>query len=128
MSSRIVKLNVLPGEPTDGTGRVCIHLFVRDERGLFVEPHALHPVFEDGVQVKQRVVAGPARGRLACDPKRDARPLTRGNVTTVTPRTEDTNAVTCLKCLASSDYAKAVDRAKRVMAALAPAPTTEIAQ
>jgi hypothetical protein len=30
-------------------------LFVQDERGPFIEPSALHPVFENGQQVKQRL-------------------------------------------------------------------------
>ena len=104
MVRKVVNMKVLPGEPLDGTGRVCIHLFVQDELGRFVEPHALHPVFEDGVQVKQKVDARPTRGRLACDPNRDPAPKTRGNITTVTPRTDDPQAVTCLKCRASEDY------------------------
>jgi hypothetical protein len=104
-SKHVISVNVLPGEPTDGTGRVCVHLFVQDSTGPFVEPHALHPVFgDDGVQVKQQVAVGPARGRLACDPKRSAVPVTRGNTTTVTPRSDDWQAVTCLKCKASKDY------------------------
>ena len=114
---RIVNVNVLPGEPLDGSGRVCIHLFVRDERGPFVEPHAMHPVFrEDGTQVKQQVICSPARGRLACDPRRNPAPVTRNGVITVTPRTDDVNAVTCPKCLASKDYAKLVEKIESVVA------------
>ena len=101
---RIIDLKVVPGDPTDGSGRVCIHLFVQDECGLFIEPHALRPVFEDGVQVKQKVEAKPTRGRLACDPKRDPKPVVRGNVITVTARTDDPSAVTCPKCKKSEDY------------------------
>lgn len=101
-----VNVRVLPGEPTDGTGRVCIHLFVHDERGPFVEPHVLHPVFKNGVLVKQQVMAVPTRGRLACDPKRTVAPVTRGGVTTVTPRTDDPRAATCPRCLASKEYAE----------------------
>jgi hypothetical protein len=98
-------MNVLPGEPTDGTGRVCIHLFVQDERGPFVEPHVLHPKLgEDGAPIKQELVSKPTRGRLACDPKRSAVPVIRGNVTAVTPRTTQPSAVTCPKCIASEDY------------------------
>ncbi len=99
-------MSVLPGQPTDGSGQVCIHLFVQDERGLFVEPHGLHPVFEDGVQVKQMVTAGPTRGRLACDPRRNPKQIVRGSVVTITVRTDDPRATTCLKCKASKDYAE----------------------
>ncbi len=114
---RIVNISVLPGEPTDGTGRVCIHLFVPDERGPFVEPYALHPVFdEDGAQVKQKVQAKPTRGRLACDPRRNVvqtSSLHRGSSTTVvttsvTMRTNDPRAITCPKCMASKSYIEAM--------------------
>lgn len=108
---RVVSMSVLPGQPLDGSGRVCIHLFVQDERGPFVEPHALHPtVDENGELVRQQVVARPTRGRLACDPKRDPSPVTRNGVTIVTSRTDDPNAVTCPKCLASECYAEVVKR------------------
>lgn len=107
---RIVDLKVVPGQPTNGTGRVCIHLFVQDKAGLFVEAHALHPVFKDGQQVKQMVEARPTRGRLACDPKRAVKHVTRGNATLVTPRTDDPRAVTCPKCIASTDYKRMTDR------------------
>lgn len=106
--TKSVNLRVVPGEATDGSGRVCIHLFVRDERGPFVEPHALHPSVKDGVQQKQ-LEARPTRGRLACDAKRTVAPVTKNGVTTVTPRTEEPRAVTCPKCIASAEYAKAMD-------------------
>lgn len=101
---RIVRMSVLKGEPLDGSGRVCIHLFVRDEAGRFTEPHVLHEILKDGVPVKQMVGAGPARGRLACDPNRDPAPVTNNGVTVVTMRTDDPQAVTCLHCIASADY------------------------
>lgn len=105
-SNHTVIVKVLPGEPLDGTGRVCIHLFVQDTSGPFVEPHAIHPVVKDGVQVKQVVEAKPTRGRLACDPKRSVAPVTRGKVTSVTMRTDSPYAVTCPKCIESEDYIK----------------------
>ena len=100
----VVDLKVLPGEPLDGTGRICIHLFVQDQHGLFTEPHVIHPVFENGVQGKQKVECRPTRGRLACNRKRGVAPTTRNGVTTVTPRTDDPRAVTCSKCIASKEY------------------------
>lgn len=101
---RTVNVSVLPGEPTDGTGKVCIHLFVKDECGPFVEPHVLHPTLgEDGKPTGQ-LIARPTRGRLACNPKRTVAPVTRCNVTTVTMRSDDPRAVTCPKCIDSSDY------------------------
>lgn len=109
MTRRVVNMGVLPGESTvSGAGRTCIHLFVQDERGAFIEPHALHPELDEhGEPLKQRVVAGPARGRLACDPKKkvSSRMATgRGNsVFNIVQRTDDPRAVTCPKCLASPE-------------------------
>ena len=112
---RVVHTKVLPGEPLDGSGRVCIHLFVKDVRGPFVEPHVLHPVLDEaGQPIKQRVEARPARGRLACDPKRRVAPVTRGYVTSVTPRTDDPRGVTCPKCLASKDYTEMTEQLQAV--------------
>lgn len=103
MSRRIVNMSVLKGEPLDGSGRVCIHLFVRDAAGSFVEPHVLHRGERKG-----ELVANPTRGRLACNPRRGVSPTTKSGVTTVTPRTEDPRAVTCVKCTASPEYAGAM--------------------
>ena len=98
-------LNVVPGEPLDGTGRVCIHLFVRDDRGVIVEPHVLHPAVEDGKVVKQKYVAKPTRGRLACDLNRKVAPVVKNGKTVITPRSDDPRAVTCPKCIESAEYA-----------------------
>lgn len=99
-SKRIINVNVLPGEPTDGRGRVCIHLFVPDQKGSFAEPHALQPGTEN-----KKVIAGPKRGRLACDPKRrpSAKP-DKNNVVTITPRSDDPRAVTCPRCKKTKEY------------------------
>lgn len=105
MPKRRVNIRVIHGEPTDGTGRVCIHLYVQDATGPFVEPNVLHPLIENGQVVKGKIQARPTRGRLACDPKRIVAPVTRNGVTTVTPRTDDPRAATCPQCLASANYA-----------------------
>ena len=109
MSKRIVNVKVLPGEPTDGSGRMCIHLFVQAEDGPIVEPHVLHPAVENGVVVKQKLAAKPTRGRLACDPRRTVAPVTSKGITTVIQRTSDPRAVTCLKCVASTEYSRAME-------------------
>lgn len=110
MKKRVINMNVLPGEPLDGTGRVCIHLFVRDPDGLFTEPHMMTPVIEDG-EKKKRVEFTPTRGRLACNPKRNPAPTTNGNgVTTVTPRTDDPRGVTCFKCMESQEYKQGISQ------------------
>jgi hypothetical protein len=102
---RVINVKVLSGEPLDGSGRSCIHLFVQDEKGLFVEPHVLHPaVDEQGHSLKKMMVAKPTRGRLACDKRRGVASVTRGNVITITARTNDPQAVTCVKCRESKEY------------------------
>lgn len=103
-SKRIININVLPGEPLDGSGRVCIHLFLRDRRGCYIEPHVLHhQIGKDGTAVKQ-LEAGPVRGRLACNPKRNPAPFTRNGITVVTQRTDEPRAVTCPACKASKEW------------------------
>ena len=114
---RVIDVKVLPGEPLDGSGRVSIHLFVKDEQGKFIEPHMLHPVYKDGVLVKQQLEARATRGRLACNSKRDPAPTTKGRVTTVTPRTDDPRAVTCPKCLASKDCVELLQQIESAAAA-----------
>lgn len=108
---RIIRVSVLPGEPLNGSGRLCIHLFVRDERGQFVEPHVLRAaVSEDGKPIRGQMEAGPARGRLACDIRRKVAPVTNAGVTTVTMRSDDPRAVTCLKCIATKVYKEMLGR------------------
>ncbi len=110
MSKRVVSVSVVPGGPLDGTGRVCIHLFVQDTRGPFVEPHALHRVLDaEGNPVKRQLVAKPTRGRLACNPRRSVAPVTRDGVTIITSRTDDPRAVTCPYCIASADYTRMME-------------------
>lgn len=105
MAKRIVSISLLPGEPMDGSGRVCIHLVVRDKEGTYIEPHMFRPVFgEDGKQIKQKVEAGPERVRLACS-KKTAYPETVKGVTRITSRTDDPRGVTCPKCMATEEYA-----------------------
>lgn len=103
---RVVDIKVVKGEPTDGTGLVCIHLFVQDETGLIVEPHVLHmrDIKDRQGRVNKGLVAEPTRGRLACDPNRLVEPVTHNRVTTITMRTDDPRAVTCPKCCSSVDY------------------------
>ncbi len=104
--NRTIELRVLPGEPTDGSGRVVIHLFVQDTAGPFTEPCVLHPKVVDatGKMVGRNLVARPTRGRLACDPRRSVAPVVKRGITYVTLRTSEPGAVTCPKCLASVAY------------------------
>lgn len=91
-------MSVLPGEPLDGSGRICIHLFVRDVAGSYTEPHVLHQKTVGGKPVPGELVARPTRGRLACDRRRVP---ARGPQ--VIARTDDPRAVTCPRCLASPE-------------------------
>ena len=106
----------LPGEPLDGTGRISIHLFVVDPSGKVVENYVVLPAYDgDGNQVKQHTTCGPARGRIACDPKiANVQPVTKGNVTTVFHRTTDPRAVSCPKCKSSDDYKQMMAELKRI--------------
>lgn len=112
-------MRVCSGEPTDGTGRVCIHLFVPDPAGPFVEPHLIHirqGRDDSGKSTGREAVAVPTRGRLACDRRRTVAPVTRGGVTTVTPRTDDPRAATCPRCRASEDYRRMMARIEQATA------------
>ena len=104
MKKRVISLKVLPGEPVDGTGRICIHLFVPDERGPFVETHCLY------VDDERKIGAKLTRGRLACDPKRTVSLKPVNGVTTVTLRSDDPRAVTCPKCIASAEYIRKTEQ------------------
>lgn len=102
---RKVRIRVLPGQPTDGTGTVCIHLFVPDPAGPFVERHVLRPRDTgDRPPTKGDLQVVAVRGRLACDPRRTVDPVTRNGVTEVTMRTDAQEAVTCPKCRRSKFY------------------------
>ena len=110
-SNRVISMQVLPGEPLDGSGKVSIHLVVLDPSGPYTEPQAILPMFgEDGVQVKQAGRIGPARARIACNPKLDPAPRTVNGVTHVTMRSGDPRATTCRKCMATEDYRAAMGK------------------
>lgn len=102
MAKRRVVLQTLAGQPTDGSGRTSIHLFVRDANGPLMDTHVLHPVHDaDGNIIPQRLEAKPTRGRLACN--------THKGKDIVLIHTDDPRAVTCTRCQASSDYRKTLD-------------------
>lgn len=104
-------VKVLPGQPTDGSGTVCIHLIVPDDNGSFVQPHMLYireDQDESGRIIKQ-LDAKPIRCRIACDPKRSVKPVIRNGVTIITHHTDDPRAITCPKCKGSPYYTKAME-------------------
>lgn len=106
-AKRVVSVSLLSGEPTDGSGRICVHFFVLDEAGKFTEPSVMRTT-ERGVEIK------PGRGRLACDP--DKNPATRkvGNVFYVTHRTTAAGAVNCPKCLKTPEHVRATEELKKL--------------
>ncbi len=109
MGKRVINISLLPGEPQDASGRVCIHFFVRDERGPITEPCVPHNIIKDG-EVSKELEVKATKGRLACDQQRTVALVTRKGITTVTHRTEGLSAVTCPKCLASVEYAEAIEQ------------------
>lgn len=118
---QIISMRVLPGEPLDGTGRVCIHLFVPDSSGPFQENHVIQLCKLALARGERKAVSGPMTGRLACDRKRLVAPVTKSGVTTVTSRTDDPRAATCPKCIASKDY----ERMMLVLEPPKPEPTEQ---
>lgn len=106
---RVVSVSVLPGEPLDGSGKVCIHLFVPDESGPFVEPHVLRPEIDERGNMTGRIVAKPTRGMLACNRKLLVKPVTVRGVTKITHRTDDPRAVTCPACKLTQPYLKMME-------------------
>lgn len=124
-TKRVIHRKVLPGQPTDGTGTLCIHLLVPDDRGPFVQNHMLYMEEgknEDGQRTRE-LVHRPTRCRLACNPKRTVRPETKNGVTTITMRTDDPRGVTCLKCKASDNYSAMMEMCSRPRTRVATSPT-----
>lgn len=121
---RVVSVSVLPGEPLNGAGRVCIHLFVPDGTGPNVERSVTQlgdAPQEEGRPAHKRLTTGPTRGHLACDPKKRVAPTVRNGVTSVTMRTIEPGAVTCPACKKSSEY----DRLMKLLAGPSPAVAAE---
>ena len=102
----VIEMKVLPGEPTDGGGRICIHLVVVDEkRGPFVESCVVHPAKDaDGKVIPSKFVFRPTRCRVACDPRKVPQTKPRNGVVMMLMRTNDSRAVTCPKCKESPEY------------------------
>lgn len=91
---QILDIKVLPGEATNGSGKICIHLFVRDTKGSFTEP---------GHLFRSVKTSEPTRGRIACNRKLIPTSPHKG-ISSVLMRTDSPQAVTCLKCKATSEY------------------------
>ena len=115
MKRRIVDIKVLPGQPTDGSGRVCIHLFVQDKAGPIVETHVIHPKLDNNGNMVG-LMTKPTRGRLACSATRTVDPVERNGVTSVTLRSDDPRAITCPKCKASRYYTEMMEQITKLEA------------
>lgn len=87
MTQRVVNQRLL----NDGSGRVCIHMFVRDEAGPCVNPSS-----------KQ---GQGAIGYIACNKQQNSvTPQMRNGETLVCTFSDDARAVTCPGCVASDEY------------------------
>ncbi len=95
---RSIDVKVLPGEPTDGSGHVRIHWFVRSENGAAVTPAGT---------VKSSIgplKAGGVRGYLACQKGRaDIGSRVVGGMIAMTLHTDEVRAATCPECLATAE-------------------------
>lgn len=96
----------------DGSGRVCIHYFVRDETGLIETPKGENRL--KGL--------GGVKGRIACHPQQNTIvPQNQGMETLLCMNSDDVRAVTCPDCLATIEaramldhYAGSVDVAPQL--------------
>ncbi len=108
MKKRVINMSVLHGEPTDGSGRLCIHLVVPDSHGPFTEPQVLQMDKVKQMHGEMALFTGPKQCRLACDStrKRQVKPIDHKGVTKITMRTGDPRATTCPRCIASEEYTR----------------------
>lgn len=90
-----VNLKLLPGEPTDGSGRVCIHYFHECADGLIS--------FKGHAQLRRALkLSEEVRGTIACRPQQNSvQPQTRNGVVYICAYSSELEAVTCPECLAS---------------------------
>jgi hypothetical protein len=86
----------------DGSGRVRIHFFVRDDAGPVSTPGVVHQTALGQVHL------GGARGYIACRPKQSSiMPGTApGGMIEPTVHTDDGRAATCPECLKTEAWAK----------------------
>jgi hypothetical protein len=94
-------LGVLPGQPTDGTGRLRIHYFARDPAGPLRLPVRVEPTPVGPLRL------GGACGRIACRPALAALSRPEGGVTREVLYSDDVRGVTCPDCQGTDDYRKA---------------------
>jgi hypothetical protein len=94
----------------DGTGRVCIHWFIRDPQGPIETPGRIHPTSVGPMSF------GGARGRIACHPEQNTvSPQTNGIETRLCMHTDDARAATCLECCATPEYIAKMEELKEIV-------------
>lgn len=105
IKKRTINIPILKGQPTDGSGIICIHLLVRDPNGPFTENKVYHqaPNQESNTR-RKKLIRKPTKCRIACDPKKLVVPIIKNGVTFLTFRSEDPRATTCTKCKKSKDF------------------------
>lgn len=83
----------------DGTGRVCIHLFVHSATGPATTPAGVNGFKFEG-----------ARGYIACNPTQSkVTPLVRGNEHLLCTHSDDARAVSCPKCQETAEFRQQMD-------------------
>lgn len=104
MNQVVIKL--LP----DGSGRVRIHWFCRDDKGPIRTAEAVT------MSALGPVRLGGATGRIACQPQRKSvAPEVNGLVTTPCVHSDDARAVTCPECMKTPEYAAAMKAYSEIM-------------
>lgn len=88
----------------DGSGRVRIHYFVRDEAGPIRTPAGVIALTAMGP-----MSAGGTKGYIACQPKQESLDVKKDGIIYPTPHSDDVRAVTCPECQATAEYKKMAD-------------------
>lgn len=108
--NRIVNIRLLG----DGSGRVCVHWFIRDEIGPIRTPGTAH------MTALGPIPFGGVVGRIACNPDQNT-VTTQQNGMEFFPccHSDDVRAATCPKCLETSEAKAMIERLKSIPAAVA---------
>jgi hypothetical protein len=94
--SRHVGIRMLP----DGSGRVRIHWFVKDEVRRSIQTPSRTALTERG-----SIVLGGATGYIACDPARkDVYPRAVRGIVELFCHSDDPRAATCPECCATEEF------------------------
>ena len=91
MADRAIVLKQLK----DGSGRLCIHYFVRADNG------AIQTAIDPGNKIPW--LRGGTKGYIACNPQQNAVLKQDGMETFVCLRTDDIRAATCPACLETKE-------------------------